>query len=72
MKYCTDSKIRKDFAVANITFASSGKYDNRENILNILKLKKEKSDILGYKNYAELSLNSKMADSPKQVFELIE
>lgn len=72
MKYCTDSKIRKDFATANITFASSWKYDNREIILNLLKLKKEKSLLLWYKNYAELSLNSKMADSPKQVFELIE
>lgn len=72
MKYCTSSKIRKEFSIANMTFASSWKYDNRENILNLLKLKKEKSDILWYKNYAELSLNSKMADSPKQVFKLIE
>ena len=72
MKYCSDSKIRADFAVANYSFASSWKYDNRENILNILKLKKEKSDILWYKNFSELSLNSKMADSPEQVFDLIE
>ena len=72
MKYCIDEKIRIDFAKANYSFASSWKYDNRENILNILKLKKEKSEILWYKNYAELSLNSKMAESPKQVFELIE
>lgn len=72
MKYCTDSNIRKDFAVSNVTFASEWKYDNREIILDILKLKKEKSKILGYNNFAELSLNSKMADSPKQVFELIE
>ncbi|MDD2871829.1 MAG: M3 family metallopeptidase [Candidatus Gracilibacteria bacterium] len=72
MKYCSDKKIRGDFARAFYSFASNGKYDNRENILNILKLKKEKAEILGYKNYAELSLNSKMAESPKQVFELIE
>lgn len=72
MKYCTDEKIRIDFAKANYSFASSWKYDNRENILNILKLKKEKAEILWYKNYAEFSLNSKMAESPKQVFELIE
>lgn len=72
MKYCHDKKIRKDFAVVSYSFASKWKYDNRENILNILKLKKEKSKILGYKNYAELSLNSKMADSPEQIFELIE
>ena len=72
MKYCHDKKIRKDFAVAFYSFSSKWKYDNRENILNILKLKKEKSQILGYKNYAELSLNSKMAESPEQIFELIE
>ncbi|MDP2090070.1 MAG: M3 family metallopeptidase [Candidatus Gracilibacteria bacterium] len=72
MKYCHDKTIRGDFARRFYSFASSGKYDNRENILNILKLKKEKSEILGYKNYAELSLNSKMAESPNQVFELIE
>lgn len=72
MKYCSDKKIRWDFARAFYSFASNWKYDNRENILNILKLKKEKAEILWYKNYAELSLNSKMAESPKQVFELIE
>jgi Zn-dependent oligopeptidase len=37
-----------------------------------LKNKKEKSNILGYKNAAEMSLNSKMADSPEQIFELIQ
>jgi len=45
MKYCTSSKIRKDFAVANITFASSGKYDNRENILNLLKTELSEKNI---------------------------
>ncbi len=72
MKYCHDKNIRREFARRFNSFASSWKYDNRENILNILKLKHEKSEILWYKNYAELSLNSKMAESPKQVFELIE
>ncbi|PZM86518.1 hypothetical protein DLH72_00785 [Candidatus Gracilibacteria bacterium] len=71
MKYCSDRKIRKDFEVASYTTASSGKFDNRAIILEILKLKDKKAKILGYKNYAELSLNSKMADSPEQIFELI-
>jgi len=72
MKYCHSKKIRWDYMNAFNSFASHGQYDNRENILNILKLKKEKAQILWYKNFAELSLNSKMADSPEQVFELIE
>lgn len=71
MKYCSSQKIRKDFENNSNKIASSWKFDNRKNILELLKLKKQKSDILWYKNYAELSLNSKMAESPKQVFKLI-
>lgn len=72
LKFCSDRNIRADFEKAHNTFASKGKFDNRENILNILKNKKEKSEILGYKNAAEMSLNSKMADSPEQIFKLIQ
>ncbi len=72
LKYCSDANIRKDFEKIQNSFASKGKFDNREIILNILKNKKQKAEILWYKNYAEMSLNSKMADSPKQVFELIQ
>ena len=67
MKYCSDEKIRKHFYEARIQFASSGQYDNREIILKILKLREEKAQILGYKNYAELSLVFKMAETPEQV-----
>lgn len=70
MKYCSDGDIRRHFYEARIQFASQGKYDNREIILKILKLREEKSRILGYKNYAELSLEFKMAESPEQVIEL--
>lgn len=72
LKYCSDRNVRKDFEKIQNAFASKGKFDNREIILNILKNKKQKADILGYKNYAEMSLNAKMADSPEQVFELIQ
>jgi len=72
MKYCHDTNVRKDISKASYTTASKWKYDNRENILEILRLKDEKAKILWYKNYAELSLNSKMAESPEQIFELVE
>lgn len=71
MKYCPSRKIRKDFETIRNKTSSSWKFDNRKNILEILKLKKEKAVILWYKNYAELSLNSKMAESPEQVFKLV-
>lgn len=71
MKYCSSSKVRSDFEKARNSFASSGKFDNRWVVLDILKFREEKAQILWYKNHAELSLNNKMADSPEQVFSLI-
>jgi oligopeptidase A len=48
------------------------KWDNTSLISDILKLKKEEAQMLGFKNYAELSLATKMADSPKQVTEFLD
>ena len=71
VKYCSNSEIRKHFVDAHSSFASSWKFDNRENVLKIIDLKDRKAKILWYKNYAELSLEFKMAESPKQVIELL-
>jgi Zn-dependent oligopeptidase len=46
MQYCSDTKIRTDFAIANYSFASKGKFDNRENILEILKLRDKQAKLL--------------------------
>ncbi len=72
VSYSTNDKIRKDFILASSNFASKGEFDNRALILEILKLKKQKAEILWYKNFAELSLVQKMADSPEQIIDLIE
>jgi Zn-dependent oligopeptidase len=71
MEYCNDSDIRKKMSYDWNRFASSWKYDNREIILEILKLRDKKAKILGFNNYAELSIDSKMAESPNQVINLI-
>lgn len=71
MKYCSNPKTREEFERSRNARCSTWKYDNREIVLNLLKLKDEKAKLLWYKNYAELSLKDKMADSPEQVFSLI-
>ena len=71
MKYCSSSDIRKYFSEIHSSFASKGKYDNREIVLNILKLKNKKAQILWYKNYAEFSLEFKMAKNPEEVLNLL-
>ena len=72
MKYCSSSDIRKFFAETHSSFASEGKFDNRKIILDLISLKNKKAKLLGYNNFAELSLELKMAESPKQVLELLE
>lgn len=72
MQYCHDSSVRKYFEEHFNSFCSSWKYDNRKIILEILELKNQKSKLLWYKNYCELSLNNKMAESPNQVISLLE
>lgn len=46
LSYCSNSKIREDFAKAMNSFASSGELDNRPLILEILKLREEKARLL--------------------------
>ncbi len=65
--YCSDTDIRKDIRTAYKTFASTWTYDNREIIIQILKLREEMSQILGFQNYWEYSLADKMAPSPEFV-----
>ena len=71
IKYCSDSDTRKYFAEVHGSFASKWKYDNREIVLKILDLRNKKAQILDYKNYAELSLEFKMAENPEQVIDLL-
>jgi oligopeptidase A len=48
------------------------KWDNTNLIKAILKLKKEEASMLGFANFAELSLATKMADTPAQVITFLE
>ncbi len=70
MKYCSESSVRKYFYESRNSFATTGKYNNNPLILEILKLREQKAKLLGFKNYAELSLHFKMADSSKQIISL--
>lgn len=70
MKYCSDSHVRKYFYEARNLFATQGEHNNKPVILETLRLRNKKAQLLGFKNYAELSLHFKMAESPDQIIEL--
>ena len=77
MSYADDAELRKKMYEAFMCRASdqgpdAGKWDNAPVILEILQLKKRQAELLGYRNYAEVSVVSKMADSVDQVMEFLE
>ena len=51
---------------------NGGEYDNNEIIKQILKLRDERVELLGYDNYAEWRLQNRMAKNPKNAMELME
>jgi len=70
MQYAEDRDLRARLYRAYATRASEfGKpeWDNGPLIERILALRAEEAEMLGFANYAELSLTPKMADSPAQV-----
>jgi len=74
-KYAEDRSLREKCYQAYVTRASDLndlKYDNTEIMQNILSLKYELAEILGFKNYAELSLETKMAKSSDQVLDFLD
>ena len=70
MKYATNRELREKLYKAFVSRASSGELDNRGNIDRILALRKEKANILGFDNFAELSLARKMAPNVEAVQKL--
>ncbi|HET9764222.1 MAG TPA: M3 family metallopeptidase, partial [Casimicrobiaceae bacterium] len=70
MQYAHDRELRRRLHRAFVTRASElGKpeWDNTDLIVRILKLRREAANLLGYRNFAEVSLVAKMAESPEAV-----
>ena len=71
MLHHPSSELREKLYRVYISKASSGENNNLPLIEEILKLKKEKANILKFKNHAELSLSSKMASSVEEIENLL-
>jgi len=72
VSYADDRELRREMHEAYVTRASdqgphAGKWDNSEVMAEILALRHELANLLGYRTYAERSLATKMADSPDRV-----
>lgn len=77
MQFAKSSALREKLYHAYVTRASDqaegdGKrFDNTAVMQEILALRLEESQLLGYRNFAEVSVVTKMAESPKQVIDFL-
>ncbi len=73
MQFAHSSALRERLYRAYVTRASDQspeefrKFDNTQLIREILALRHEEAQLLGYRNFGEVSVVAKMADSPEQV-----
>jgi len=76
MTYADNRGLREELYTAYVTRASdqgphAGQWDNAPLMEQIMNLRHEAAQLLGFGNYAERSLETKMADSPQQVLEFL-
>lgn len=76
MSYADDRDFREEMYTAFATKASdqgpsAGKWDNTEIMTDILKLRHELAQLIGFENHAQRSLATKMAQSPQQVLDFL-
>jgi oligopeptidase A len=76
MTHAEDRDLREAVYTAYVTRASdqgpqAGQFDNSVRMLEILRNRQDMADLLGYANYAEVSLVPKMAETPQQVIDFL-
>jgi len=76
MTYCDNRELREKMYTAFATRASdqgpnAGEFDNSENMLEILTLRHELAQLLGFDNFAEKSIATKMAGETSQVIQFL-
>jgi oligopeptidase A len=80
LQYADKRGLRETIYRANATkasdlgtvFSKCADWDNTQIIAELLKLRDEEAKLLGYRNFAEVSLVPKMAETPQQVIDFLE
>ena len=72
MTYLDNRQIRRDVYEAYVNRAVQGKHDNRPIIQRILELRREKANLLGYRDFADLVLDDRMAHTGGRAQEFLD
>ncbi|MCF6263703.1 MAG: M3 family metallopeptidase [Xanthomonadales bacterium] len=79
MTYADDTGLREEMyrafstrASENMEITGSEKYDNNQILLDILSVREEMAALLGFSDYAEYALETRMADSSAEVMAFLQ
>jgi oligopeptidase A len=72
MTYLDDRAIRQQVYHEYITRAASGEHDNRALLSRILELRQGKASLLGFRNFADLVLDDRMAHTGANALEFLD
>jgi oligopeptidase A len=72
MTYLDDAEIRRQVYEAYVNRAIDGQHDNRPVMRRILELRQEKAALLGYRDFADLVLEDRMAHTGARAQEFLE
>ncbi len=72
MQHAHDGQLRKTVWQASSVVGSEAPYDNSDLVWKILELRKEKAEILGHTNFADLTLQRRMARNGETALSFVE
>ena len=72
MTYLDDREIRRQVYEAYVNRAVDERHDNVPVLLRILELRREKANLLGYRDFADLVLEDRMAHTGQQATDFLE
>ncbi|MBL7665956.1 MAG: M3 family metallopeptidase [Bacteriovoracaceae bacterium] len=70
--YSKKANLRKEIFMAYGKRAFGGKFDNQENVLEIIALRDKRAKLLGFKNHADFVLRKRMASEPNKVLSFLD
>jgi oligopeptidase A len=72
LTYADNRELRKELAIASGKKAfQNNEFDNQENVKNIVRLRHERAQLLGYKSHSHFVLEERMAENPDKVISFL-
>ena len=72
MQHAHDAELRKTVWQASVAVGSEAPFDNSDLVWKIIELRKQKAEILGHKNFADLTLQRRMARNGQTALNFVE